>query len=89
MASKQRYLSYNALVGTIHITDDDGSTGYYLDRAGEGAWTFTKIIGREERHVTLSPDGNKCDCPGHRRWGHKTVCRHIGALLALRSRGRI
>lgn len=90
MASKTpRTLSYNETVGSLHIREGDRETGYLLDQVGEGQWLFTKIIGREERRVTLSPAGNHCDCLGHRRWGHKTVCRHVAALLALRERGRI
>lgn len=89
MASKNRHLSYSPLLGTLHIVDGDRETGYFVDQLAEGVWLFTKIIGREERKVVLAPTGNTCTCPGFRRWGHKTVCRHVAAILALRERGRI
>src|SRR5262245_27925329 len=30
-----------------------------------------------------------CECPGHLRWGHRTVCRHRAALRALMAEGRL
>lgn len=90
MSKKTRTLSYNPRVGTLHIKEGDKETGYYLDRPAAGVVLFTKIIGYEERTVTLSPAGNCCTCPGHRRWAAKgTVCRHIAAVLVLRERGRL
>ncbi|MFL5909284.1 MAG: hypothetical protein ACJ768_01755 [Gaiellaceae bacterium] len=33
--------------------------------------------------VHLDSTGDSCTCLGHLRWGHKTVCKHIGAVRAL------
>jgi hypothetical protein len=30
-----------------------------------------------------------CECKGHLRWGHRTRCRHLAALLALEGAGRL
>jgi hypothetical protein len=30
-----------------------------------------------------------CECVGHLRHGHRTVCRHLASLRALRERGLI
>jgi hypothetical protein len=30
-----------------------------------------------------------CDCPGHLRWGHRTVCKHLAACRALVEAGRL
>jgi hypothetical protein len=41
-------------------------------------------------HVHLDADmGDTCDCPGHLRWGHRTVCKHLSAVRALLAQGRL
>jgi hypothetical protein len=34
-------------------------------------------------------NSDECECLGHLRWGHKTVCRHVAALRALEAAGRL
>jgi hypothetical protein len=36
--------------------------------------------------VSLSPDGNSCECKGHLRWGH---CKHADGLQALVNAGKL
>jgi hypothetical protein len=68
---------------------------YFLSRvpADFGEAFFLEKIGAEagegRYHVNLSADGNSCESRGHLRWGHKTPCRHVGALLALKARGKL
>jgi hypothetical protein len=68
---------------------------YFLSRvpADFGEGYFVEKIGPEAEesryHVHLSADGNSCECRGHLRWGHKTQCRHIAGLLALRAAGKL
>jgi hypothetical protein len=62
----------------------DFGQAFYLEKIGAEA--------EESRyHVNLGADGtgNSCECRGHLRWGHKTPCRHVGALLALRVAGKL
>jgi hypothetical protein len=30
-----------------------------------------------------------CECKGHLQHGHRTVCRHRGALMSLRAKGKL
>jgi hypothetical protein len=42
--------------------------------------------------VCLDANGegkHSCECKGHLRHGHKTQCRHVAGLLALRSSGKL
>jgi hypothetical protein len=60
----------------------DFGEGYFVEKIGPEA--------EESRyHVHLSADGNSCECRGHLRWGHKTQCRHVAGLLALKARGQL
>jgi hypothetical protein len=46
--------------------------------------------GGEAYHVLLhGPHGHSCECPGHLRWGHRTVCKHVAGLLALIAEGKL
>jgi hypothetical protein len=41
-------------------------------------------------HVHLDPEmGDTCDCLGHLRHGHRTVCKHVAAVKALIARGEL
>ena len=33
--------------------------------------------------------GNACSCPGHKHYGHKTVCKHVAAVAKLTEMGKI
>ena len=41
--------------------------------------------------VNIGGDGEpaSCECKGHARWSHRTVCKHIACLRALVERGVI
>jgi hypothetical protein len=41
----------------------------------------------EPYHVNLT--AGSCDCVGHLRHGHRTVCRHLAAVRALCERGAL
>jgi hypothetical protein len=49
--------------------------------------------GGEVYHVNLAdgPDGpeDSCECKGHLRHGHRTVCRHVAGLKALAAAGKL
>jgi hypothetical protein len=46
--------------------------------------------GGEAYHVLLhGPAGHSCECKGHLRWGHRTLCKHVASLLALIEQGKI
>jgi hypothetical protein len=61
--------------------------------ADEGqAFELKKSIteGSETYHVLLhGPHGHSCECRGHLRWGHRTVCKHVASLLALIAEGKL
>src|SRR3954451_8859362 len=40
-------------------------------------------------HARLDGNDSTCDCPGQTQWGHKTPCKHIGAMLALQVAGKL
>lgn len=93
---KQRTLSYNALVGALHVTQEGKEYGYWLDSLAHDfgpsvrAFRVTKILGKpgEPDHydVTLSDAGDTCECKGFIRWGR---CKHTGALRCLVRRGTL
>lgn len=96
---KPRTMTYNPVVGTLHINDGGSEKGYYVDRFhdAEGGIGFclTKIVPPtkpdepRDYDVLLRDDGtaDSCECLGHLRHGHRTVCRHIAAFRCLRERG--
>jgi hypothetical protein len=43
----------------------------------------------EVYHLNLNGQRSTCECLGHLRHGHRTVCKHIAALLALQSRSAL
>lgn len=92
----QRTLSYNRLTGILHVTDARSEKGYYVDRLASeygAAYRLTKLIRKagEPDHYDVCLDGDEatCECLGHLKHGHKTVCRHVAALRCLRQRGSI
>jgi hypothetical protein len=65
--------------------DADFGTAYRLLRADQGDGQ-----GSEQYDVNLQDFGRStCECKGHLRWGHKTVCKHIACLFQLQKQGRI
>jgi hypothetical protein len=70
-------------------------TDYFCRRIeseiGGIAFELTKVEPREGEgeetvyHVLLDAASGKhsCDCKGHLRWGHRTLCKHIASLLTL------
>jgi hypothetical protein len=72
--------------------------GYYLERLpsdiGGKAFRLTKVAhqvdgGPDHYDVRLDGAGHSCECLGHLRHGHKTVCKHAACLRALVASGRI
>lgn len=94
--ARQRTLSYNARVGALHVRDEKGEKGYWLDELahdfGPGVRCFrlTKMLpdggGPREYDVILTPKGDDCECLGWQRW---RKCRHVAALRCLRGRGSL
>jgi hypothetical protein len=71
-------------------------THYYLTSlpADFGrAFRFSKFAceGGEEYHVNVGGEGEpaSCDCLGHLKHGHKTVCRHVACTRALIAAGKL
>jgi hypothetical protein len=62
------------------IPCDDGRA-FRLEKFG--------IEGGDVYHVRLAPEGNSCECLGHLRHGHKTVCKHIASLTNLVAAGKV
>lgn len=40
-------------------------------------------------HVNLNGEESSCECLGHLKWSHKTVCRHVGGLAKLIADGKV
>lgn len=62
-----------------------------LPSDGERVLKLTKfsVCGGEVYEVHLSNGKSSCGCPGHQRWGHKILCKHIAALRKLIALGRL
>ncbi len=80
--------------GSLVITERRKADAYVFERVpsdfGE-AFLVLKVSepGQDVYAVLLDPADrfHTCECKGFLRWGG--ICRHIGCLLALRSRGKI
>ncbi len=59
---------------TYYVTPDGDSVRW--EKMESGATTYT---------VTATG----CGCTGHKRWSHKTVCRHRAGTACLRERGEL
>jgi hypothetical protein len=87
-------LSYGDFA-VLTLTVGAKSTHYYLSRVPSDfgiAYRLEKfgIEGADVYNVLLAADGNHvCECLGHLKHGHKTRCKHVASLLALRAAGRL
>lgn len=93
---KQRTLSYNRLVGALHVRRGGApEVGYWVDQwahdlgAAVRAFRLTKIVrpadGEPDHYdVTISAEGDACECRGFLRWQH---CKHADAMRFLIGRG--
>jgi hypothetical protein len=77
----------------IRLTVDGTETDYWLQAIPADFGTAFKLEkfakdGGEVYHVNLDAKRghHTCECLGHLRWGHRTQCRHVAALLALQGR---
>src|SRR5947209_820798 len=77
------------LLSVVQGTGEQAAqTHYHLSEVacdfGRG-FELRKLVtdGGETYSVHLDSTGDSCTCLGHLRWGHKTVCKHIGAVKAL------
>jgi hypothetical protein len=87
------------LLVTVGTGDKAQRFGYYLQPlpADFGlAFRLTKLAHQVEAgmpdhyDVRLDPRGrHSCECLGHLRHGHKTVCRHVAACVALVASGKL
>jgi hypothetical protein len=69
---------------TIHRVPSDYGIAYRVHKVGA-----VGTAGQDAYHVNLSADGDTCECQGHLRHGHKTVCRHLAMVKVLVATGRI
>lgn len=72
------------------------TTNYFLRRIdsdfGQGFELLKSILDGGERYcvnIATDPAQDTCECPGHLRWGFRTVCRHRAMLRALLEKGRV
>ena len=96
-ARSLRLLKWDAttLKGVLAITEGKESAVYSIEQIDAGyaerAFRLAKLssvcsepVGIESPYcVALERQGNSCECMGHLRHGHKTVCRHIAAVSKL------
>lgn len=93
---RERTLSYNRVVGALHLRVDGVETGYWLDALAHqmGAhvrcFRLAKIVppadGADHYDVVVGPSGAQCECRGFLRWGR---CKHVQALRVLIERGDV
>jgi hypothetical protein len=92
----QRYARYwmprDAARGILRIVKGAKVDLYWVGEIdcdfGRG-FAVEKWAGVEVYHVHLDATGDSCDCLGHIRWGHKTVCKHVAGIKACIQAGRI
>jgi hypothetical protein len=58
---------------------------YWLEAQGDGRFTLEKWA--DGTIYSVGPE--ECGCPGHRRWGYRTTCKHRAAIAALAAAGRV
>jgi hypothetical protein len=56
---------------------------------GGAGWRVEKLDGGDAYHVLLNGRQSTCECLGHLRHGHKTLCKHVAALAALTAAGKL
>jgi hypothetical protein len=94
---KPRTLSYNPLVGALHIKQGSDEVGYWLDVLahdfGPAARCFrlSKIVAPEDGapdHYDVCFEGEdaRCECRGFLRHAR---CKHVDSLRCLLERGSI
>ena len=70
----------------VELLDADFGTAYRLTKFEAG-----RLLPNGDTYdVRLETNGtHSCECKGHLRWGHRTRCRHVAALLVLTGRGTL
>jgi hypothetical protein len=79
--------------GVLIISVGKETFAYFVDAipADYGrAFCLSKFTG-ESYDVNLGDAQHppSCECKGHLRWGHRTVCKHLAGLKALVEAGRL
>ncbi len=78
-------------VVVIHVGKE--TFPYFVDLLGSDygrAFSLQKFDGTS--YTVNVGDHNappSCDCAGYRRWGHKTVCKHVAGVRALVAAGKL
>jgi hypothetical protein len=71
-----------ATVYWLSVLEADFGLAYRLEKFSDGSTYDINVCLADPRH-------SSCECLGFLRWGHKTICKHVACLVALRSSGRI
>jgi hypothetical protein len=92
-----RVLQRTASLLLLEIREGERRTRYFLTRIPSEvgpAYRFEKFVthGGEVYDVCLGTDPHEppsCECKGHIRWGHRTVCKHLACVRALGIAGKL
>jgi len=85
----------HALLEIVESNSKSSRAEYYLcDELkadwGTAAYRLEKIDGTVYDVLLDDNTGHHtCDCPGHVQHGHRTRCKHVAGLLALRQAGQL
>src|SRR5262245_25544778 len=87
-ARTMRVLARFASGLVLSVTEGKTTTTYQVARLDGDlgpAFRWEKADGGEVYDVLLGDldTAPSCECKGHIRWGHKTVCKHLAATRAL------
>jgi len=82
-----------ALVIRQHENDREQVEVYFLaeidaDQGGR-AYELSKSDVVTRYTVEVGGDHDRCSCPGHRRHGYRTVCKHVASLKKLIALGKL
>jgi hypothetical protein len=85
----------HSLLEIVESTSKTAKAEYYLCEEftpgwGDAAYRLEKFDGTQYDVLIDDQSGHHaCDCPGHVQHGHRTRCKHLAGILALRAAGKL
>lgn len=85
----------HSLLEIVESNRKTAKAEYYLCEEFQPSWgtvayRLEKFDGTQYDVLIDDESGHHaCDCPGHIQHGHRTRCRHVAGLLALRAAGKL
>lgn len=85
-----RWRSDDGTFGVLHIKNGETEFNYFATRVGGALWTLTKMVpGAPVTYTCVVASDEKtrrCGCDG---WRFNEHCKHMEAMLSLRTQGKL